>query len=87
MKKITTLNNWCEIDQLDGIDLKSNERLKVKFPNGQVIEVTCFIQESSYTTSDMGRPYVVPVKKATIRTKWKGQPCFVPIAGLEAERV
>lgn len=87
MKKIERYNNWCEIDRLDGVDIKDKERLRVKFPNGEILEITVSVFFSSYEISDMGTPYTIPCYKAYLETKWKGQECLVPLVELEAERV
>lgn len=87
MGRIITYSNWCYIDRLDGIDLKDGERLWVKFPNGERIQITCSIHASKQVVLDMGRPYEMPVRRAYLKTKWKGQQCMVELVGLEAERV
>jgi hypothetical protein len=87
MSIIETDLNWCEVDQLDGIDLIDREKLKIIFPNGEEVTKEIKIVESSYETNDMGAAYIIPCRKAHIESKWKGQPCLIPLAGLEAERI
>lgn len=87
MHPIERKTNWCEIDILNGIEIKNNERLRVKFPNDEILEITVLVVSDFYDISDMGHPYRIPCRKAYLATKWKGQPCRVPLFGLEAERI
>lgn len=87
MSKIECYSNWCYIDRLDGINLVDGERLEVTFPSGETLQVTCKIIDQSYDEMEMGRPTRIPVHRAYIQTKWKGQPCNVSLTGLEAKRI
>lgn len=86
-KKIIPDTNWCHIDKLDGIELKDGERLRIRFPSKETLEVNITVWHEIKTINEMGRPYDMPVKRAYLKTKWKGAPCMVELVGLEAERV
>lgn len=86
MSRIERYSNWCEIDRLDSIDLKEGEFLQVFWPNGDIEILVCGINSHSYTISDHGHPYSVPVREAYIHANYKGQPIKVELLGLEAQR-
>lgn len=56
MNKVERINNWGSFDQLDGIKLKDNELIKIKFPNGKENDCICKIESS---TSSCGHNDVV----------------------------
>lgn len=85
--KVNTYSNWCYIDQLDGEDLKHEEVLKITFPDGHSIKQKIIVETSKETTSDMGHPYDLPIKKAFVQIIFHGKKINVSLVGLEAERV
>lgn len=87
MKRIKALKNWCDIDQLEGVDLKDGEKLRVEFKDKTVEVVKIKVEPSSYETSDMGHPYTIPVRKAVVTKKVAGVTVQVPLVGLKAERI
>lgn len=47
MNKVERINNWGSCDQLDGVKLKDNELIKIKFPNGKENDCICKIESST----------------------------------------
>lgn len=56
MNKVKRINNWSCWDELDGVELKNGEKIKVRWPSGkETIETVCVIpllDESSHFESN-----------------------------------
>lgn len=89
MNKIEIYKNWCEIDQLNGINLEDGEVLKVKWPNGEITVETIILEKTSYQVSDHGHPWDVAVNRAYAQTECRGVKCLLRLSGKDilCERV
>lgn len=87
MKQITRYSNWCEYDQLDGVDLVDGEHLLVEWPDGNKERVTIRVMTDSYETSDMGHRCDIPTKTAHVVKDVNGVAVKVPLLGVKAKRV
>lgn len=87
MEKIKRYSNWCEVDQLDGVDLKNNEVLKLKFPDGKVRKTKIKVKKTKEFVSDHGHSEQIPVSEAFIEIAQFGAKALVSIVNWEAERV
>ena len=87
MAKIERYQNWCDVDQLGGTDLKDGEKLEVCFPDNQIRAIEIVVEKTKETTSDMGHVELIPVQKAYYATKVYGVKINVPLVGLNARRV
>jgi hypothetical protein len=86
MNKITRYGNWCEHDQLDGVDLVNGEFLIVEWPDGTRAGVRIFVDTTPGAYSDHGHEYPLSRKIAYARSKVRGVPVNVPLLGLKAMR-
>lgn len=87
MNKIIEYSNWCYKDKLDDEFLIDQEKLRIKFPNGETGEHKIKVKKWSVPIMDMYTPYNVPYSKAYIESEIKGVKFEMPIVGLEAERI
>lgn len=88
MAKVTTLKNWCEIDQLNSVDLRDGDTVEITWPNGgEKTTHTVHIEKSTQSVSDMGRSVDVPIRHAMIKLCHGGAWFDIRIAGLEARKI
>lgn len=87
MSKVTADKNYCDIDKLDGVELKDGERLKVTFPDGKTKKVEVVLHERNEPYNDMGHTYTMPVRKAHFTLDYHGWELDFPLEGLEAKRI
>lgn len=86
-KKVETDGNWCEIDKLNGKQLKDGEKLIIQFADGTEETHSITVLEDSRQVSDMGNPWTIPISRAFIKIKYHGTEKPIRIVGLKARRV
>jgi len=87
MKKIKTYENWCNIDQLDGEDIKDKEKLEITWPDKSVSIEKLIVEKWEETEYDMGKPCPIPYSKAYIQINYNGLKTKVSAVGLKAKRI
>lgn len=55
MNKVATYSNWIYYETLDGVRLEEGELLKVKFPNGRVVNSVVHLEHRT-APGDMSGP-------------------------------
>lgn len=89
MNKVEVYSNWCYLDALDGVPLRENEKLRVKWPDGEITEEKVILESSSYQMMDHGSPCQIGTSKAFVEAQVKGVKCLIRLYGQEilCERV
>jgi hypothetical protein len=86
MNKIERYSQWCEIDRLEGVDVKNGELLFVRFPNGHAQGVTAVVKVRNTSVSEQGGQYTMRESIAYAEAEYHGVKILVPLVGLEARR-
>lgn len=86
MSRVKVGGDWRYEDQLDGIALRSDERVRVLWPYGAE-DYKVEIESSSVTISDMGHPTDLPVTRAYIRATINGTAARVRLADIDVHVV
>lgn len=81
MTEVTTYSNWCEWDQLDGVNLEHDEAIRLRFPDGHEAEISVRLNSFSREESDMGPPCTIPHRIAYVDLKIHGVTASVRLAG------
>jgi hypothetical protein len=89
MKKVTVYSNWCYMDAIDDLPLKSGDKIKVRWADGT--ETIDFVKVESRTDhySGHGGGDDITTAKAYVTIEFRGSTCFVRLvdAGVEAELI
>lgn len=79
--------NWGFWDKLDDKPLKHGEKLRIRWPNGKIENVTIIIERHAIPMQDMDRNYYASQDvRAYVESTYNGVKILVPVVGLEAER-
>ena len=87
MSVITRNNNWCSIDTLDGVEIKNDEKLSIRWPDGTTTIEEVTVHKETRTEYDHGHPVDFPVSLAFARVEFRGLMVDVPIVNLDAVRI
>lgn len=88
MNRIEYVSSWeSGQDRLDGRPIRSGEKLRVNFPDGDPRVVTVHVMTTHGSYSDHGHEHRTEQQRAYCRAAVYGVEVLVPLVGLEAERV
>lgn len=87
MSKVVVYSNWCWIDQLDGRELKQDERIRVTWPDRTQTDNLAVVKQDRVEISDHGHPYSATRSEAFVSVLIRGLLVDVRIVGLEVERL
>lgn len=87
MKKVEIYSNWCHYDVIDGVQIKTGDKLLIRWANGTETVHIAKVDSTVVYYSGHGGGDDIPISKAFVTIEYNGStfPIRLVDAGVEAE--